>query len=297
MAVRSDGADGFAVDCHRSRRDSLHEDAHGDDATNEMDLTVPIPPTGIVVHHDRRRQHHRPARSHARGRRDDVRLVRGADREEAQPDRRRHRERQLRHRTGDGRLPRQRHPGRPGRRGRRDRLHRDAARARRRVSGTRGVRRDHVVAATAAGLGGAERAGGSAVDGSRAAVRLLAVAGPRARLPRGGLGRVAVPPRRAGQPAPPRRDDGHPHLGRGGRGLPVVGVGAALHPRGHAGHEDDVQPAAEQRQRTPSLSRGRRRSHHLHPRRPLLRGARQAAVRRRAAGAARHGRQGRRGPA
>ena len=60
-----------------------------------------------------------------------------------------------------------------------------------------------------------------------------------------GVGRVAVPPRRAGQPAPPRGDDGHPDLGRRRGGLPVVGVGAALHPRGHAGHEDDDQPAGD----------------------------------------------------
>ena len=244
------------------------------------------------------RQHHRPARSHARGRRDVVRLVCGAGREEAQPDRRRHRDRQLRHRAGDASTsppasppktwwPRSKKPATPQR----------YPRATTSSASPGGVRRDHVVAATAAGLGDADRAGGSAVDGSRAAVRLLAVAGPGARHPRGGVGRVAVPPRRAGQPAPPRRDDGHPHFGRRGRGLPVVGLGAAVHPRGHAGHEDDGQPAAEQRQRTPPLSRSRRRRHHLHPCRALLRGARQAAVRRGAARPARHGRQGRRGPA
>ena len=71
----------------------------------------------------------------------------------------------------------------------------------------------------------------------------------------------------------------------------------ALHPRGHAGHEDDGQPAGEWRWRTPSVSRGRRRRHHLHPRRPLFRGARQAAVRRCASRPSRHGREGRLCPA
>ena len=54
---------------------------------------LPIPPMGIWLcgNHDRRRRHHRPARTHARSRWDDVRIVRGAGREEAQPHRRRHR--------------------------------------------------------------------------------------------------------------------------------------------------------------------------------------------------------------
>ena len=151
--------------------------------------------------------------------------------------------------------------------------------------------------ATTAGVGDADRSRGSAVDDSGAAVRLLAVGGPGARFPGRGVGRVALPPRRAGQPAPPRGDDGHTDLGRGGRGLPVVGVGAVLHPRGHAGHEDDGRPAGEWRCRTSPLSRGRRRGHHLHPRRSLFRGARQAAVRRCASRPPRHGREGRLRPA
>ena len=34
LAVRLDGADHLTVDRHRRRRDPLHENAHGDDATN-----------------------------------------------------------------------------------------------------------------------------------------------------------------------------------------------------------------------------------------------------------------------
>ena len=48
-----------------------------------------------------------------------------------------------------------------------------------------------------------------------------------------------------------------------------------------------------ERRRRQHLPRGRRRSHHVHPRRPLLRGALEAPGRRRAARAARDGRQGR----
>ncbi len=243
------------------------------------------------------RQHHRPASTHAGRRRDVVRIVRGPHREAAQPGRRRHRDRQLRHRAGHRRLPRRRHPGRPRRRGRGNRLHRNAARGRRALTVRRRVRRDRVVAATAADLGDAHGAGRPALDGARAAVRLLAVACARPRHARRGVGRMAVPSGCGGQPAPPRRDDGHAHLGRRGRGLPVVGLGAALHPCGHAGHEDDAEPAGERRWRTPPVSRGRRRRHHLHPRRPLFRVARQATLRRGAAGPARHGRQGRRGAA
>ena len=76
----------------------------------------------------------------------------------------------------------------------------------------------------------AHRSGGAAVDGARAAVRLLAVACPRPCHPCRGVGRVAVPPRRVGQPAPPRRDDGHPRLGRRGRRLPLVASGRCSSP-------------------------------------------------------------------
>ena len=55
--------------------------------------------------------------------------------------------------------------------------------------------------------------------------------------------------------------------------------------------------AEPRRRRRRDLPRGRRRRHRVHPRRPLLRGAGQAAVRRGAAGAARAGREGRRGAA
>ena len=42
-------------------------------------------------------------------------------------------------------------------------------------------------------------------------------------------------------------DDGHAHLGRRGGGLPLVGLGADLHPRRQSGHEDDLQPPTEWR--------------------------------------------------
>ena len=257
--------------------------------------TAPLTYTPYRVYtaiHDRHRRRHRPARSDTYCRRYDVLILCGADREKAQPDRRRRGERQLRHRAGDRGIPRHRHSGRADGRGRGNRLHRVGARTR--CAGARGVRRVRIVAATPGGVGGAECAGGAAFHDSGVAVPLLAVAGPRARHSSRHLGRLAVPPRRTRQPAPPRRDDGHPHLGRGGCGLSVVGLGAGLHPRGHAGHEDGAAPAGQQRWRTPPISRSRRRGNHLHPRRPLFRGARQAAVRRSASRPARHGRQGRR---
>ena len=168
-------------------------------------------------------------------------------------------------------IPRHHERGRTRRRGRGDRLLRDTAGAR-----DDRTRRARTVASTAAGVGGAERARGSAVDDSCASVRQLAVAGPRACVARCGLGRLAFPPRRVDEPAPPRRDDGHVDLRRRHGRLPVVGMGAA--------------------RRWPStpLSRGRRRGHHVHPGRSLLRGPREAPVRRRATGAARHGGEGRR---
>ena len=61
-------------------------------------------------------------------------------------------------------------------------------------------------------------------------------------------------------------------------------------------HPFELTIARDRRQRQ-HLPRGRRRGHHVHPRRPLLRGAVQAPGRRRAARAAGAGRQGRLGPA
>ncbi len=148
------------------------------------------------------------------------------------------------------------------------------------------------MAASADDLGRSHRSGGAAVDGARAAVRLLAVACPRPCHPCCAVGRVAVPPGRVRQPAPPRRDDGHTRLGRRGRRIPLVALGAALHPCGHTRHEDDTESLCEQRRRRPSLSGSRRCRHHLHPRRALFRVTRQTAVRCCAARTARPGRQG-----
>ena len=67
--------------------------------------------------------------------------------------------------------------------------------------------------------------------------------------------------------------------------------------RRHAGDDDAVRARHRARRRLrPHLPRGRRRRHHLHPRRPLLRGTGEAAGRRRARGPARPRRQGRRRP-
>ena len=64
---------------------------------------------------------------------------------------------------------------------------------------------------------------------------------------------------------------------------------------GAPGHDPPVRADHRaQRRRGQHLPRGRRRRHHVHPRRPLLRGPLQAPRRRRAAGPARARRQGRR---
>ena len=129
LAVRSDGADRFAVDCHRSRRDPLHEDAHGDDATNEMDPDLPIPPIGIVV---------LMTAANTTDRREVTLAVGGMTCAScaARVEKRLNRidgviaTVNFATETGHDRLPGQRHHARPGGRGRRNRLHRDAARRR-----------------------------------------------------------------------------------------------------------------------------------------------------------------------
>ena len=67
-----------------------------------------------------------------------------------------------------------------------------------------------------------------------AAVRQLAVALAGAGQPGGRLGRLAVPPRRLAQPAPRRGDDGHPRLPRHAGRLRLVAVRAVLRRRRHA---------------------------------------------------------------
>ena len=136
--------------------------------------------------------------------------------------------------------------------------------------------------------------GAGAGDDPGAAVRQLAMAVAAARDAGRPLGRLAVPSRRLAEPAPRRRDDGHADLGRHAGRLRLVGVRAVL-PAGDAGHADDVRVRCEQRCRNRrDLPRGRGRRDDVHPRRPLLRGAGEAALRRRVEGAARARREGRR---
>ena len=111
----------------------------------------------------------------------------------------------------------------------------------------------------------------------------------------GPLGRVALPPSGLAEPPPRRRDDGHADLARHPGGAGLVGLRALLPRRRHAGDEDAVRARHRAwRRLRPHLPRGRRGRHHLHPRRPLLRGPRQAPGRGGAGGFARAWRQGRR---
>ena len=146
-------------------------------------------------------------------------------------------------------------------------------------------RADRLRAAVAAGAAG--------LDDPGAAVRQLAVAGAEPGHAGRGLGRLAVPPRRVGQPAPRHGDDGHADLARRAVGVAVVAVRADLRRRRHGRHADGVRPDPRARRGfVRDLPRDRRGRDDVHPRRPLLRGARQAPRRRRADGAARAGRQG-----
>ena len=143
----------------------------------------------------------------------------------------------------------------------------------------------------------ADAAGAAALDDPAAAVRQLAVAVADARHAGrrcGARGRSTAPP---GRTSARRRDDGHADLasacsprsaGRCTRcssatpACPACGWRFDLIPeRGGGADEIYLEVAA--------------RGHRVHPRRPLLRGARQAPRRRRADGAARARRQGRRG--
>ena len=116
------------------------------------------------------------------------------------------------------------------------------------------------------------RAGAAAVDGAAAPVRRLGVGRVRARHPGRSLGRLAVPRRRLGEREEPGGDHGHARIRRRARRVDLVRLRAL---RGHR-----------------HLLRDRLRHHDLHPRRPLVRGPRQAAGRRRHPVAARARREG-----
>ena len=155
---------------------------------------------------------------------------------------------------------------------------------------TASLRRRLIVSARAV------RARAPAVDDPGAPVRQLAVARAPARHAGRAVGRVAVPPRRLGEPAPRGRDDGHAGQRRRARRLAVVAVRTVPRRGGRPGHADAVRHLAGARRRRGShLPRGRRRRDDVHPRGPLLRGARQAPCRCGADRAARARRQGRRG--
>ena len=146
-------------------------------------------------------------------------------------------------------------------------------------------------------LGRPLAAGAADGDDPGAPVRLLAVAGARARDARRALGRLAVPPS-------PRWTN----LRHGAATMDTLislGTLAAwgwsvvalfFLDAGDAGHEDAVRADAVARRRRASRSTSRSPSVvvDVPPRRPLLRGAREAPRRRRAARAARARRQGRR---
>ncbi len=80
------------------------------------------------------------ARRRARDHRHDLRLLRQPDRAQAQQARRRHRDRQLRHREGQGHLPRRAHARRPGRHRRAGRVRRQRCRRPSPAGGDRGRR-------------------------------------------------------------------------------------------------------------------------------------------------------------
>ena len=195
-----------------------------------------------------------------------MRVVCRPDRAHAEHAGRRGRDRQLRDGARDGELRRRaRDAGRVDCGDRGGRLRRAPARAQSgRAAAASGHRRRS--------LGTRARAG----DGPGAAVRRLAVALPRARDARRALGGLPLPQCRLAQP-PPRRDDhGHARLARHARRLGLVRRRALL-PRLRG-----------------DLLRGRRRRHHIHPPRPLLRGTCKTPLGSGAAGASRARCQGRR---
>ncbi|EWM66256.1 copper-exporting ATPase [Micromonospora sp. M42] len=229
-----------------------------------------------------------------------MRVLCRPDREEAQPDGRRRGDSELRHREGHRPVRRRHRAGRPDRHRREDRLHRRGAAPARaggrsgRGAGGRAARRAY----PALGLRRAHAAGDRARHGPGLAVRLLAVGLAHAGRPRGGLGRAAVPPRRAGQPAARRGDHGHARLAGHARRVRLVALGAVPRRRRHARDEAPVQPRHHPgRRRRQHLPGGRRRGDGVHPGRAVLRGPLQAHRRGGAARPARTRGQGRRGAA
>ncbi len=183
--------------------------------------------------------------------------MRAARREGAQRPRRRRRDGQLRHRARVGRVrcePR-RHR-RPRRRGGGRRLPRLARGARGHGGGGRRRSADTAPAAPAR-LGCSLASGPRARHGSRAAVRRVAVAEPRARDPGRALGRLAVPPKGLDEPATPSGDDGHAHLDRDARRVGVVGRCPALPRRGRPRRVDGLRPRARPRRRHGARSTSR----------------------------------------
>ena len=204
-----------------------------------------------------------------------------------------HGERQLRHREGDGRL----RPGggraRGARRRRRGRRL-PGARCRPTSPTARGGRRDRAAAPPADHLRAAVAAGAAGLDDPGAAVRQLAVAGAQ-RWPRrscsGARGRSTAPRGRTCSHGTATMDT-----------LISLGTLAAwlwslyalvFGDAGMAGMRMSFDLIPEQGEgANRHLPRDRRGRHHVHPRRALLRGAREAPRRRRAEGAAGARRQG-----
>ena len=253
-------------------------------------------PAGLPAATERRAGHHR----------DDLRLVRQPDRAQAQQARRRHRDRQLRHREGEGHLPgRHQHrraasrpwrpPGTPRRCRRRPRrrgAELRTERARRRTTASDRCASGCVVSAVLT----VPVIAMAMVPG--AAVHLLAV-GLARRWPRrsscGAPGRSTGP--RGPTCATARRRWTRCLDGRA-RGVRLVALRALPRHGRHAGHDAPLRADHRANRRCRQhLPRGRRRSDHVHARRAVLRGALQAAGRRGAAGPARARRQGRGGAA
>ena len=229
--------------------------------------------------------------------RDDVRIVRGPDREKTEQGRRCRRDGQLRDRDRAGQLPARDQRERPDLGGRAGRVHRGAAPRGIRGDGfppgggspggrPRGGGADGRATAAAAGDAGPGHPGGGAGDGAAAAVPELAVGLAGTRLPGRGLGSVAVSPGRLRQCPARRRDDGHPDLGRGGRRVPVVAVRAVLRRGGPGGRADGLRLAGARQRRRGHLPGGGGRGDGADPARPLSRGPGEAQVGRGAEGAA-----------
>ena len=222
------------------------------------------------------------ARIELADRRHDVRVVRRAHREEAQPARRGRGIRQLRHREGG----RERSAGaRPAAC--------SSTRSRRPATPRRSPSPRHPPCTTTSHdlddhelTGLRQRLIGSIVLAVPVILlamipalqfTVLAVGVARPRRTGRGVGRVAVPPRRLDQPPPRCRDHGHAHLDRRLGGLPVVALRAVLRRRRHARHDARLRvDGPAERRRGQHLPRGRGRRHDVRPRRPVLRGAVQA---------------------